>query len=65
MQDVRYDKNVQILLTLTNISLASHKRDVGKQCRTRSDTAERGVWSVSTLFALNSDISTKYDNNKN
>ena len=26
--------------------------------------AERGVWSGSTLFALNSEISTKHDNNK-
>ena len=25
--------------------------DIGKQCRTRSDAAERGVWSGSALFA--------------
>ena len=50
---------------LTHISLASHKKDIGKQCRPRSDAAERGVWSGSTLFALRSDISTKHDNSKN
>ena len=40
-------------LILTHLSLASHKRDIGKQCRSWSDAAERGVWSGSTLFALN------------
>ena len=28
---------------LTHISLASHFWDIGKQCRPRSDAAERGV----------------------
>ena len=28
---------------LTHLSLASHKRDVGKQCRPGSDAAECGV----------------------
>ena len=28
------------------------KRNIGKQCRPRSDAAERGIWSGSTLFAL-------------
>ena len=41
------------------------KRDIGKQCRPRSDAAERGVWSGSTMFALRSEISTKHDNNNN
>ena len=50
---------------LIHISLASYKRDICKQCRPRSDAAERGVWSGSTLFALSSDISIKHDNNKN
>ena len=46
-------------LFLTHLSLASHKKDIGKQCKPRSDAAERGVWSGSTLFALNSEIPTK------
>ena len=41
-------------IVLTHLYLASHKRDMCKQCRPRSDAAERGVWSGSTLFALNS-----------
>ena len=49
-----------------HLSLASHKRDIGKQCRRpRSDTAERGVWSESTLFALSTKKSMKHGNNKN
>ena len=48
---------------LTHLSLASHKRDIGKQRKPRSDAAERGVWSGPTLFA--SEISTKHDNDKN
>ena len=51
--------------SLTHLSLASHKRGIGKQSRPRSDDAERGVWSGLTLFAFSSDISTKHDNNKN
>ena len=38
---------------LTHLSLTYHKRDTGKQCRPRSDAAESGIWSGSTLFALN------------
>ena len=30
-------------LPLTHLSLASHKRDIGKQCRPRSDAAKRGA----------------------
>ena len=50
---------------LAHLCLASHTKDIGKQCRPRSDAAERGVWSESTLFALNTGISIKYDNIKN
>ena len=49
----------------TNLCLASHKRDIGKPCRLRSDAAERGVWSGSTLFALKAGISVTHGSNKN
>ena len=52
-------------ICLTHLSLASNKRDIGKKCRPRSDAAEHGVWSGSTLFALSSEVSSKHDNNKN
>ena len=45
--------------------LASHKMEIDKQCRPRSDATERGVWSGSTLFALSPEIPTKLGNNKN
>ena len=32
---------------LTQLCLTSHKRDIGKRCRPRSDAAERDVWSGS------------------
>ena len=54
-----------VIRTLTHLSLASHKRDIGKQCRPRSDATERGVWSESTLFALNAGISVNHCDNKN
>ena len=38
--------------TLTHLCLASHERDIGKQCRPRSDAAECSIWSGSVLFAL-------------
>ena len=47
---------------LTHLSLASHKRDIGKQYRLRSDAAECDVYTGSTLLALSSEISTEYDN---
>ena len=53
------------IILLTHLSLASHKRDIGKQCRPRSDAAECGIWSGSTLFALISEFSTKHNNDKN
>ena len=49
---------------ITHLSLASHETDIGKQCRPRSDAAERGVWSGSTLLALNTGISLKHGINK-
>ena len=52
-------------VSLTDLCLASHKRDIGKQCKPRSDAAERGVWSGSTLFAISSEISTKHGNIEN
>ena len=41
---------------LTHLSLASEERDFGKQCGPRSDAAERGVWSGSTLFTLSTKL---------
>ena len=35
----------------------SHNRDIGKQCRLRSDAATCGVWSESILFTLATGIS--------
>ena len=55
----------RVVSHLTHLSLEFHTRDIGKKCRPRSDAAERGVWSGSTLFALRSEISTQHDNNKN
>ena len=49
--------------SLIHLCLASHKRGIGKQYRPRSDAAERGVWSGSKLFAINTGISTKHSNN--
>ena len=46
-----------------NLCWASLKRDIGKQCRSRSDAAERGVWSGPSLFSLNTGISIKQGNN--
>ena len=56
---------ITIIWTLTHISLASHKRGICKQCRPRSDAADRGVWSGSSLIELNIWISIKHGNNKN
>ena len=50
---------------LTHLSVASHKRDIGKQCGPRSDATECGIWSGSTLFASRLEMSTKHNNNKN
>ena len=37
---------------LSHISLAFHFWDLGKQCRPRSDAAERSIWSGSTVCLL-------------
>ena len=37
--------------TLTHCSRETRKREISKQCRPRSDAAERGVCSGSPLFA--------------
>ena len=50
---------------LTHLCLESHKSGmIGKQCRPRSDAAERGVWSESTLFASDTELSLKDGYNK-
>ena len=49
--------------SLHYLQLPSDKRDTCKQCRSRSDAAESGVWSGSTLFALRSESRTKHDIN--
>ena len=38
----------------------SHKRGIWKQCWPRSDAAEGGIWSGSTLFAIRSDNSINH-----
>ena len=48
---------------LIHFSLGTPKIVTGKQCRPRSDVAECGIWSGSTLFALTTGISIKYSNN--
>ena len=50
---------------LNHLCLSSHKWDIGKQYKPRSDAAERGVWSGSTLFAFTTGISIKHGNNQN
>ena len=50
---------------LTNLCQASHKMDIYKQCTLRADATERGIWSESTLFALNTGISMKHIINTN
>ena len=44
------------MTVLSHLCFASHRRDIGKQCRPRSDAAKRGVCSGSTLFALSTGI---------
>ena len=47
---------VVVIGTLTHCSRETPKRVTGKQCRPRSDAAERGVWSGSPLFASSQTI---------
>ena len=53
------------MASIPHLSLASRKRDIGKQSRPRSDATELDVCAVSTLFALNTGISVTHGNNKN
>ena len=55
----------RLILSLTHLFLAFHKRDIGRQCRPRSDAAEVSVWSRSTLFASRTGISVKHGYNTN
>ena len=52
------------IITLTHLCLESHKRNIGKQCRPRSDATERGVCSGFTLLAFNTETSIKRGNIK-
>ena len=49
---------------LTQINLASHFLDIGKQCRPRSNAVECSIWSGSSLFA-NKNIYSKQNKNEN
>ena len=51
------------LYRLTHLCLASHKRDICKQCRLRLDAPEYRTQCLirSTLLALNSEISLKHN----
>ena len=49
---------------LTHFSRKTPKRVICKQCRPRLDATECGIWSGSTLFALNTGISIKHSKNK-
>ena len=42
----------------------SHKSDIDKQCRARSDVAKH-VWSGSTVFAFNTEISIRHGYDRN
>ena len=56
----RYVWKFRIMITVLNTLLPSApKRDLGTQCRPRSDTTEIVMWSGSTLFAINTGISIK------
>ena len=43
LKNQHYANYPKYSVTLTYLSLASHKRDIGKQCRPRSDASECGV----------------------
>ena len=60
-----FQQILQIFEFLTHSSLASHKRSIGKQWRPRLNATECRFWSGSTLFALNTRISIKHDDNEN
>ena len=46
-----FPDNLSIYLFCNPVCAQCHFLDLGKQCRPRSDAAERSVWSGSTLFA--------------
>ena len=46
-----HDSACKRMVLLTHVGLASFLWDMSKQLKTRSDAAERGVWSGSPLFA--------------
>ena len=50
---------VHEVVIVNSVCLVSHKRDIGKQCRPRSDA------TGTTSFALSTGISVKDGNNKN
>ena len=61
------DKKVFIshIYIYIHLCLASHTRDICKQCRLRSDAVKCDILSGSTLFALNTGLFIKHYNNKN
>ena len=54
----------QFVIMLTSLSWETPKMVIGKQYTPLSDAAEHGIWSESTLFALNTGISIKPNNNE-
>ena len=52
---------------LTHLRLASQKRDIRKQCRSRSDAAECRMRRLIRIYfvCINTGISIKHGNNKN
>ena len=45
-------ENIPIPVTLTHISLASFVRDIGKQCRPRSDNADQDLYHLLTSNSI-------------
>ena len=48
---------LKFLPSMQSVNPFSYKRDRVKQCRSRADATECGIWSGSTHFALNTGIS--------
>ena len=51
----------KMLSMLTHKGLGAFLRDIGKQCKIKSDAAKDGVSSGSTLFAYRSFFFLKYE----
>ena len=51
-------------LVLNPFMLASHKRDIVKKCRTRSDAA-KATFDLGLYLYIKTGISTKHGDNKN